>query len=92
VELIDGHYVVTFQRNTAASDVLAIVRSADTPAGPWTDIAQSAGGAPFNSLSANFTVTESGAGAIRSVELRDLRLNSDQSQPQRFFRLWIQAQ
>ena len=87
-----GRFSVTFPRNTAATDVTAIVRGADTPGGPWTDLAQSTGGAAFTALVNGVTVAETGTDAMRTVQVQDLYLTSDPAHPKRFFRLFIQEQ
>ena len=80
---------LTFTRNTGATDVTLTVRGADSPAGPWTDLARSANGTATAPLLGGVTVTESPSGAVRSVEVRDLYLTSDPVHPRRFLRLQI---
>ena len=80
---------LTFTRNTAATDVTLTVRGADSPAGPWTDLARSANGAATAPLLGGVTVTESPSGGVRNVEVRDLYLTSDPAHPRRFLRLQI---
>ena len=82
-----GHPALTFTRSTAATDLTLTVQAADIPAGPWTDLARSTGGAAFTVLAAGATATETGAGVIRTVEVRDLYLTSDPAHPRRFLRV-----
>lgn len=83
---------LTFPRNVSATDALVKVQAADSPAGPWTDLAQSSGGAAFSPIVGGATVSESGSGQTRTVEFNDLYLTTDPAYPKRFFRLWIQQQ
>ena len=88
--VLAGRLALTFTRNTAATDVTMIVRGADSPAGPWTDLASSVNGAIFSALAGGVTVTETGAGGTRTVEVRDLYLTNDAAHPTRFLRLHVQ--
>lgn len=83
---------LTFPRNVSATDALVKIQAAESPGGPWTDLAQSSGGAAFSPIVGGATVSESGSGQTRSVEFNDAYLTTDPSYPKRFFRLWIQQQ
>jgi hypothetical protein len=87
VSMTGNRLVLTFTRNTAATDVTLTVRAADSPSGPWTDLARSVNGAATATLLGGTTVTESPSGAVRNVEVRDLYLSSDPAHPRRFMRL-----
>ena len=82
-----GHLTLSFARSTASTDLTLTVQAADTPAGPWTDLASSTGGAAFTVLAAGATATETGAGTIRLVEVRDIFTTGDPAHPRRFLRL-----
>jgi autotransporter-associated beta strand protein len=83
---------LTFPRNVFATDALVKIQAAESPAGPWTDLAQSSGGTAFSPIVGGATVSESGSGQTRAVEFNDLYLTTDPAYPKRFFRLWIQQQ
>ncbi len=82
-----GRLALTFFRNTAHSDLTLTVQGADSPAGPWTDLARSTGGTAFVSLGG--AVAETGAGAVRTVEVRDLFLVTDSAHPRRVLRVKV---
>lgn len=88
--VLGGKLALIFTRNTAATDVTIIVRGADDPSGPWTDLARSVNGAGTAALVGGVLVSESGTGGTRTVEVRDLYLTSDTAHPRRFLRLQIQ--
>jgi hypothetical protein len=87
--IIASRLALTFTRNTAATDVTLTIRGADSPAGPWTDLARSANGSVTAPLVGGVTVTESTSGIVRNVEVRDLYLTSDPAHTYRFLRLQI---
>ena len=91
-QIVAAHSTLTFPRNIAASDVTVTIQGADSLAGPWTDLARSTGAAPFAALVAGPSVSETGSGATRTVEMQDLYLVTDSAHPTRYFRLSIQAQ
>ncbi|WP_338285290.1 LamG-like jellyroll fold domain-containing protein [Luteolibacter sp. LG18] len=86
-----SRYVMKFPRSTAAGDLIVTAQGADTPAGPWADLARSTNGAAFSVVTAGATATETGTGGSRNVEVRDLYDVSDLAHPKRFFRLKLQA-
>ena len=77
---------LTFPRNTAATDVTLTVQGSDDLS-TWTDLARSTAGATMVALVAGVNVAETGSGALRTVEVRDLFLTSDPAHPRRFLRL-----
>jgi autotransporter-associated beta strand protein len=87
--ILGGRLAIVFSRVLANTDITITVQGADDPAGPWTDLAASAGGAATNPIVAGVTVSETGAGATRSVEVRDLYLTSDPLHPKRFLRVEV---
>jgi autotransporter-associated beta strand protein len=87
---VGGRLTLIFTRNAAASDVTLTVRGADSVLGPWTDLAQSVGGAPLVPLVAGVGVAESGSAATPTVEVRDLFLVTDPAHPRRFLQLHVQ--
>ena len=84
-----GSLALTFSRNVTNTDITIIVQGNDTLADPWTDLAQSVNGGPMTALIGGVTVTDSGAGATRAVEVRDLFLIGDPAHPQRFMRVKV---
>lgn len=82
-----GKLTLIFARTLANADITIVVQAADTAAGPWTDLASSVNGAPMTALIGEATVTETGAGATRTVDVRDLYLLTDPAHPRRFMRL-----
>ena len=77
----NGRLGLTFPRNTAITDVVAKVQGADALTGPWTDLAQSTGGASFVSLANGATVSETGTGAVLTVSFSDAYLLTDPAHP-----------
>ncbi len=82
---VGGRLALTFTRTLANTDITLTAQGADSAAGPWSDLARSVNGAVFVPLLG--TVTETGAGATRSVEVRDAYLTSDSAHPRRFLRV-----
>jgi len=87
---IDGRLVLAFVRDATATDVTLTVLGADSPAGPWTELAVSSGGAPFAALVDGVSVGETGSGDLRSVEVGDRHPIGDPAHPARFLRLRVQ--
>ena len=85
-----GALAIAFTRATTATDLILTAQAADTPAGPWTDLARSTAGAAFTVLETGATATETGGGATRSVEVRDLFPTGDPAHPRRFLRVQVQ--
>lgn len=78
---------LTFTRTVANTDVTITVQGADSLSGPWTDLAQSVNGKAMTVLAAGTMVSETGAGATRSVEVRDAFTLGQASHPRRFLRV-----
>jgi hypothetical protein len=88
--VVNNKLTITFTRSTANTDLTLTVQGADAPGGPWTDLARSTAGAAFDVITPGATVSESGAGATRTVQVGDLYISSDPAHPRRFMR--VQAQ
>ena len=86
VSTVAGRLAITFSRNTAATDVTLTVQGSDDLS-TWTDLARSTAGATMVPLVAGANVAETGAGALRTLEVRDLFLTTDPAHPRRFLRL-----
>lgn len=87
--IVGGNLAITFTRVIANTDISIIVQGADDPRGPWTNLASSVGGAATTPLPGGAVVTETGAGAARSVEVRDLYPIGDPLHPARFLRVEV---
>ena len=87
---VAGRLALTFTRSTAATDLTLSVQAADSLAGSWTDLARSTSGAAFTVLAAGATATETGTGATRTVEVRDLYDTGDPAHSRRFLRVQVQ--
>lgn len=87
--IVGGRVAVTFTRLPANTDITMTVQASDTPAGTWTDLARSSAGGAFTALLGGVNVAESGTGATRTVEVRDLYLTTDPLHPQRFMRVLV---
>ena len=90
MSVLGGKLALTFTRNTAATDLTLTVVGADSPAGTWTNLARSTGGAAFTVLASGAAATETGTGPTRTVEVRDLFSTTDPAHPFRFLRLQVQ--
>lgn len=80
---------VTFSRSTVNTDLTVAVSGADAPAGPWTELVRSTAGGAFTVTTTGATVTETGSGTTRSIEVRDLYLLTDPAHPRRFLRVQV---
>ena len=80
---------IVFTRYTDRTDLILTVQDADSPAGPWTDLAQSSLGAAFVSLATGTIATESGTGTPRTVTITDPYDVTDAAHRHRFMRLKI---
>jgi autotransporter-associated beta strand protein len=89
LSVLEGRLVITFNRVVANTDIVITVQGADNADGPWTNLASSVGAAATIPLVGGVTVTETGIGATRSVEVRDLYLISDPLHPLRFLRVQV---
>ncbi len=86
---LGGRLAITFLRTLTSNDITITVQGADAVAGPWTDLASSVHGASTAALLGGVSVTESGTGGTRSVEVRDLYLTTDPAHPRRFLRVRV---
>jgi hypothetical protein len=86
---ISGRLVLTFNRDAAQSDLTLAVQAADSPAGPWTNLARSTSGAPFVPLVDGVAIGESGSGTLHAVEFSDAVMVADPAHPRRFLRLQV---
>lgn len=84
-----GRLTLTFTRTLANTDITIIVQGADSPTGPWTDLASSVNGGAVTVLATGATVSESGTGSTRTVEVGDAFLIDDPAHPTRFMRVAV---
>lgn len=89
VDAASGRLALRFTRNGLATDLTLTVQGADNVDGPWTDLARSTDGAPFDPLLPGVSILESISGAQRAVEVRDLFPAGDTAHQQRFMRLQL---
>lgn len=90
VNVNNGRITITFTHNTAATDVtLSVLGTDNLIAGPWTELARSTGGAAFTVIASGATVSESGTGSARSVQVGDVYLTNDHAHPKRFLKLQV---
>lgn len=91
VAITEGKLTIAFTRSIAAIDVTLSVVAANSPEGPWTEIARSVAGAPFtdniNGNPSGAVVGESGEGEVKSVQVSDV--NSASASSKRFLRLEV---
>lgn len=83
----NGTLALAFTRHLIRDDFTLTVQAADTPDGPWSDLARSVGGNPMTALRGGVQITETGTGATRRTAVSDLYPPADPSQPRRFMRL-----
>ncbi|BCX47911.1 hypothetical protein HAHE_18190 [Haloferula helveola] len=84
-----GKLKISFNRNTAATDLILIVTVSDGLDGGWTEIARSENGAAFVATDPSALVSETGTGDIRAVEVTDVVTVNDPAHPKRFMRLKV---
>ena len=89
VGTLGGKLALAFTRTVANTDITITVQGADSPAGPWTDLAVSVHGAAMAPLLGGVSVSESGTGATRSVEVSDLYFIGDSFHPSRLMRVRV---
>ncbi len=77
---------LVFNRYLARTDLQLTVQAADSPAGPWIDIARSTGGNAFTALVTGTGIAETGTGDARQVTVTD-----PSSGPRRFIRLKVDS-
>lgn len=83
---------LSFTRYPSTGDVTLTVQAADTPAGPWTDLASSITGGTFQAIAVGSVVTDTSSSFIvggRDVIVCDLYQLNDPAHPQRFMRLQV---
>lgn len=85
-----GKLALSFTRRPSATDLTLTVQAADSPVGPWSNLAASSGGGAFVPLVPGAGISESGEGDVRAVEVRDVYLRSDPEHPRRFMRLQVE--
>lgn len=90
VAIAGGKLTIFFACNAAATDVTLSVLGADSPSGPWTELARSTAGGPFTVVAPGATVNESDTGVTRSVQVGDIYSVSDPAHPTRFLRTRVQ--
>ena len=84
-----GTLQLVFNRYLDRNDLIMSVQAADSPSGPWTNLAQSVNGAAFSSLVSGTSLQETGTGNVRTVTAGDLYQMTDPSHPRRFMRLQV---
>ena len=87
--ILGGRLALTFTRTLASTDITLTVQGADSLFGPWMDLAASVNGAAMAPLVGGITVIETGSGATRGVEVRDLYPASDPAHPRRVMRVRV---
>ena len=93
--MIDHKLTITVTRNTGAIDVvMTILASNDLASEEWHPIARSAGGLPFTDIIQNLptgaAIQETGTGATRTVEIKDIQQTNDPAHPRRFLKLQVE--
>lgn len=81
----NGRLQITIPRDPAKPDVMAFAQVSSSPAGPWSTLAFTEGGLPFNGP--GFVSGDSASAGLKSVLIRDT-IAPDNS-PRRFFRFRI---
>ena len=78
---------LSFTRYLDRTDLTLTVQAADSPAGPWSDLATSAAGGTFTPT---LHTAESGTGNTRAVTVTDIYQPGDPAHPRRFMRLKVE--
>ena len=78
-----------FRRYVDRNDVTLTVQAADSPAGPWTDVARTANGRPLDVLVPGVVTVETVLENPRSVTVFDSYQTTDPDHPRRFMRLRV---
>ncbi len=76
---------ITVQRDPARDDVALVVQAGDSLAGPWSDVASSAPGAPFSGP--GYVGGDDAGPGVKTVEVRDTVNLADA--PRRFMRVKV---
>lgn len=92
--MVGGRLTLTFSRNTTATDaVLSVWSTDDLATGAWMEIARSVGGSAFanelNGIPTGASVSETGDGEARLVQIGDVVQPGDPAHPKRFMRLEV---
>ncbi len=85
-DLATSRLQLAFNRYLARTDLTLTVQAADSPAGPWIDIARSTGGNAFTALVTGTGIAETGTGDARQVTVTD-----PTSGTRRFIRLKVDS-
>ncbi len=80
---------ITLTRYLDRNDITLTAQAADSPGGPWSNLARSLNGNPFTLLDAGATITETGTGNTRTVTVIDLYPVNDPAHPVRYLRLQV---
>jgi hypothetical protein len=86
VKQASNRLAISFQHNRSAVEATLIVQGSDD-LNTWTNLARSVGGVSFTPLVSGVTIHETGAGMVRTVEVRDRYSIGDPARPRRFLRL-----
>ncbi len=81
---------LAFSRDTTKTDINLIAQGADEVGGPWSTLAQSTLGSAFSAVASGASATESGSGAVRTVQIGDRYTLPDDKHPKRFLRVTVQ--
>jgi hypothetical protein len=84
-----GRLKLSFTHDRRLTDVKLTVQGADSPGGPWTDLAVSTGGQPFQALQDGVFLTEDLSGAVSVIDLPD---SDGAPAPRRFMRMQVAGQ
>jgi hypothetical protein len=87
--ITSGSLAIGFSRKITNSDLTLTVQAADSPSGPWTDLARSVNGETMTPIAPAAVVNETGAGPTRSVVVQDIFPLNDPAHPRRFMRLHV---
>ncbi len=77
---------IAFTRDTLHTDLTITVEGADALGG-WTPLARSTAGAAFTPLVGGVTISETGAGTLKAVQIGDAFTITDPAHPRRFLRI-----
>jgi hypothetical protein len=80
---------ITFVRYLDRADLRLVVVGADSPSGPWIDLATSVAGEAFTPAIEGATAEETGSGESRTVTVTDLYPIGDPDHPQRYLGLKV---
>ncbi len=72
VNPVTGRRELTFNRQISSTGITLTIQASDDPSAGWQDCAISANATPFTTLTPGYAVSESGAGAGRTVTLLDI--------------------